>query len=237
MNKIFYLLFFLLLSNFAYADGYWLELYGSGKSNETLTIKIRYGGVNDEKERYIKNGDDLNKMKNFTVTVISPSGKKITVPIQQKYDHWIGYYIPKEDGIFQVAAIDTKLPVVEREKNLQNIKPIQYLHTTYTVNKGQKYKEEMPYLYLSVKIEKDAALVHPFIDGVPVKAGTSIRIFLPNNQDIKVTTDDHGTATFPLSLKGNYLIRLDQYVDKKGVFENKPYYSERHRYDYSLEVK
>lgn len=234
MKNIFYAFFFLFLSNWAYADGYWLELEGSGKKGDTLMIKIRYGGVNENKERYIKNGADLHKMKDFVLTVVDPNGEKSEISIHQKNDFWTGYYIPKTDGTYHIFAIDEKLPVVEREDPKQNIKPSQYLQTTYVVGKKREKRITMPYLNLAISIKNKAALVSAYINGKPVEKGTQLRVFLPNNQDIKLSTNEEGTALIPLSLKGQYLVRLDKTIEHEGTFEGKKYFAERHRCDYSL---
>lgn len=236
MKNIFYVLFFLLLSNLAYADGYWLELESSGKKGDPVMIKIRYGGVNENKERYIKSGEDLNKMKDFVVEVIDPDGKKSEISIQQKNDFWIGYYIPETDGTYHIFAIDEKLPVVEREEQKQNIKPSQYLQTTFVINKETDSRITMPYLNLEVNLQNKAAIVSAYIDGKPAEKGTLLRIFLPNNQDIKISINEKGTAWIPLPLKGQYLVRLDKTTEQEGTFEGKKYFTERHRCDYSLIV-
>lgn len=236
MIKVFYFIFFLLISNLAYADGYWLELQGSGKKNGTLSIKIRYGGVNDNKERYIKRGHDLDKMKDFQLTIIDPNGKKTDILIQQKSDFWVGHFVPKTDGTYQIYAINNQLPVVERENQKQNIKPTQYLHTSYVVNKNTAQKIEMPYLNLDIKVKNKQATVFAYINGKPVKKDTQLRVFLPNNQDIKIDTDENGKALIPILTEGQYLIRLDENIQHEGLFEGKKYFAERHRCDYSLIV-
>jgi hypothetical protein len=237
LKKIFYLLFFLLLSNLAYADGYWLELEGSRKKGDTVMIKIRYGGVNENKERYIKNGNDLDKMKDFVLTVINPSGEKSQILIQQKNDFWVGYYLPKTDRTYHIFAIDDQLPVVERENQKQNIKPTQYLHTTYVIGKKSEQNITMPHLNLDINVSSKAAKISAFIDGKPVEKGTQLRVFLPNNQDLKLSADEKDTAIIPLLQKGQYLVRLDKTINNEGAFEGKNYFAERHRCDYSLIAK
>lgn len=235
MKQAFYfILFLLLLSSSCHADGYWLELEGSGKKGDTLVIKIRYGGVTEEKHRYINNRDKLNKMKDFEVAVITPECGKVSIPFQQYDDCWKGFYVPIKDGIYQIFATDKYLPVVEREDSLQNIKPIQYLNATYTVNNSKKRKRIAPYMHLEVDMKNETAILTPFIDGEPVKAGILLRVFFPNNQDLKLTVTADGNVSFAMPAKGLYLIRMDRYDDKQGIIDGKKYYAVRHRYDYSL---
>ncbi|MDQ1095876.1 MULTISPECIES: hypothetical protein [Chryseobacterium] len=234
MHKLFYLVLFLFLGNLVYADGYWLELEGSGKKGDLLAIKIRYGGVSDSKERYIKSGHDLDKMKGFTLTVIDPDGKTTDISIRQEKDYWLGSYIPKMDGTYHIYAVNNQLPVVERDEQKNNIRPVQYLHTVYVIAKNTEQPIKMPYLNVEVKIKHKLATVFASIDGRPVKKDTPLRVFLPDNHDIRINTDENGTASFPLASRGRYLIRLDQYIPHEDVFEGKQYFSERHRCDYSL---
>jgi hypothetical protein len=94
----------------------------------------------------------------------------------------------------------------------------------------------MPYLNLEVNLQNKAAVVSAYIDGKPAEKGTLLRIFLPNNQDIKISINEKGTAWIPLPLKGQYLVRLDKTTEHEGTFEGKRYFAERHRCDYSLIV-
>ncbi|MBX2923223.1 MAG: hypothetical protein KF746_13570 [Chitinophagaceae bacterium] len=230
------LLFFVfaLVQHTCFADGYWLELQGSGNRGDTLLIKIRYGGVDEQKNRYINNGAALDKMKDYQLFVIDSGGRQHNIPLKQAHDHWAGYYVPLASGSFQVFAVNNSLPVVEREDTLQNIKPVQYLCAAYTVGKSSKLKIPAAHLYIEAGIQNDTARVVPFIDGKPVAAGTPLRVFLPDNHDIKVTVTKKGYAVLPVRVKGNYLIRLDDMDRQEGFYEGKKYYATRHRCDYSL---
>jgi len=233
--SLFYMLF--LIQYTCFADGYWLELHGSGNRGDTLFIKIRYGGVDEQKNRYINNGAALDKMKDYQLLVIDPRGRQHNIPLKQAYDHWAGYYVPLANGSFQVFAVNNSLPVVEREDNQQNIKPVQYLCAAYAVGNGRKGKSPASYLYLEASVKNDTAWVAPFIDGKPVVAGTPLRVFLPDNHDKKIIVTSKGIAGLPLSSKGIYLIRLDEMSRKEGTYKGKKYYTIRHRCDYTLVVE
>lgn len=240
MKKLFYLFFFILFSNLAYADGYWLELESSWQKNDTVMIKIRYGGVNEKNERYIKTGNDLNKMKDFIVTVVDSRGIKTNLSIQQKKDFWVGYFIPKKDGIYNIYANDNNLPVVERENYKQNIKPTQYLQTKFIIgcnNENINVENKFSYLNLNIDTINNKAFISAYIDGEKVKKGTKLRVFLPNNNDVELLTDEIGNAQIELILKGQYIVRLDKNIPVYGQLNGKEYFSERHRSDYSFVVK
>jgi len=238
MKKNWFLFAVLFLMQFTcFADGYWLELEGSGRKGDTLTIRIRYGGVDEQKNRYINNGSALDKMKGYQLLVIDPGGKKQQVPLQQVHDYWVGYYVTAVNGSYQVFAINDQLPVVEREDSLQNIKPVQYLCSVYNIGKATKIKRPVSHLYIEVNVKNDTALIAPLIDGKQVAANTPVRIFYPNNEDQKYNTTKQGTAVLPLRSKGTYLVRLDQLNRKTGSFKGKKYYSVRHRCDYTLTIE
>lgn len=239
MKKAFgFLVALLLVQVSAFADGYWLELKGSQKVGDTLTIHIRYGGVDEQKNRYIKNGHDLDKMKGFVLSVLDESGKVNKIAIQQHAEYWEGFFVPKKNGSYRVLAENTSLPVVERTDTLQNIKPLQYLCSSYQV--GQKV--EVPStskqaLELLVETKGNAALIQPFVDGVAVKKGTKLRVFYPDNHDEAIIVGDHNKVQLPLEEKGLYLIRLDNALEQKGTFLDQKYYSVRRRCDYTLNVQ
>jgi len=228
--------FFILISLASFADGYWLELKGPGLPGDTLFIRIRYGGVDEQKNRYLKNGTELDKMKDFIVFVVSPHGKNDTIVIRQYNDYWEGSYIPQGKGLYRILALDESLPVVERPDSMQNIKPIQYLCTIYSVKDNTIETRPVQYLDLLVAIKNDTAMIKAFIAGKPVAAGTKLRIFYPDNHDETVFVNINALAVLPLVKKGRYLVRLDMVKNKSGNFKGKRYFSIRHRCDYTLDV-
>jgi hypothetical protein len=228
MRYLFLITAFILLHFAAFADGYWLELKGSGKAGDTVTVTIRYGGVNDDGQRYIKTGKDLDKLSGFRVQVIS-NGHTSNVSLKQLQDCWQGIYVPVTKGTYQIVAIHDQLPVVQRPDSLQNIRPIQYLSATYNV--GTAVGKLVPQQFLDIlTTQKDSVvIITPYINKQLVK-NTKLRIFNPDNEDIFPLTDKDGKASFKPVKKGLYIIRLDM-VDKTP---GKNYYSVRHRCDYSL---
>ncbi len=228
---------FLFIQVSCRADGYWLECEGSGRVGDSLVIRIRYGGVNDDKIRYIKTGPDLNKMAGYSLLVVQPDGKQCPILLQQQMDSWIGYYIPQQEGIYQVLAKNESLPVVERADPALNIRPIQYLCSVYTVNGNSKGRFRFPYLHIETEVEHDFAVVKPYLEGRPLAVGTSIRIFLPDNHDVNLKVDDEGRAWLPITTPGRYLIRLDQLVSKPGQFEGRKFRHLRYRCDYTLVIR
>lgn len=234
MRKIIGLVLLLLFRVSCYADGYWLELQGSGHVGDTLFIRIRYGGVDEQKNRYLKKGAELDKMKGFVLFVMDGRGKKMSVPIRQNAEYWEGQFVPALSGVYRVLAKDETLPVVERPDSLQNIKPVQYLCGAYRVGDGVAFEGAAQYLDLRVGMGSTDVTVMPFIDGKAVAAGTRLRIFYPDNHDIGIVVNDQGQAVFPLEGKGLYLVRLDWVDERPGVYAGKSYHSIRHRCDYSL---
>lgn len=237
MKTIYLSVLFLLASLVSYADGYWLELTGSGKVGDTVHIRIRYGGVDEQKNRYIKSGTDLDKMKGFELFSFDATGHKKIIPIQQYDSCWAGYFIPSSDGQYTVLAKNETLPVVERPDSLQNIKPVQYLCASYNVGINSQQLAPVQYLDIRVTLKKNTIIAHPFIQQQPVVKGTKLRIFYPDNHDEPVTVDNEGKAVVNVITKGLYLVRLDWVDHTPGSYKGKKYYAIRHRCDYAVEVK
>ena len=237
MKKILPLLAVFMLAHYSgFADGYWLELSGTHRLNDTLLVKIRYGGVNEHFERYINKGALLDKMKDYQLQIIDPKGHPHTVKIVQREDSWTGYFIPTIKGSYRVFAKNDALPVVEREDSLSNIKPVQYLLADYTVGNGAKAPLAVSRLQFEVMQKADSAIVHPLLNGQPLEAGTQLRVFLPDNHDLRIKVGQDGNAILPIRTKGTYMIRQDQLIPETNTYKGKKYYAVRHRCDYILTV-
>ena len=234
MKKITGLICLMIAMNVpAFADGYWLELKGSGQPGDTLEIRIRYGGVDEQKNRYIKKGHDLDKMKDFALFVLDKNGNTQKVPIAQHPEFWSGYYIPKEKATYRILARNESLPVVERPDSMQNIKPIQYLCTTYRVAGDDIAKSPAQDLDIQIDGAGSSIQITPFLRQHPVASTARLRIFYPDNHDEQLTVDDTGKAILPVTAKGIYLLRFDWIDNHEGVYQRKKYFSTRHRCDYS----
>ncbi|PZP50894.1 MAG: hypothetical protein DI598_04515 [Pseudopedobacter saltans] len=227
------IIFLVLVQYNAFADGYWLELTGSGHRGDTLFIKIRYGGVDEQKHRYIKSGTALDKMNGFHLYIIDNEGKKKTIPIQQFSNYWEGCYTPKANGSYRILAIDSTLPVVERSDTLQNIKPIQYLCSLYQVGNTNRVITNDQYLDLIANINNNTVQIKSFIGKNKIENNHKLRIFYPGNHDESLDIKNN-TSELLLKEKGMYLIRLDWVEKKKGILNRKRFYSIRHRCDYTL---
>lgn len=220
-----------------YADGYWLELKGSGKTGDTLSIRIRYGGVDDDSRRYLKTGKELDKMAGIHLFVINAEGKRTDVVIKQLQDCWEGLFIPVSAGSYQVLAYMDQLPVVERPDSMQNIRPIQYCCALYTVGNGAGNIVPHQFLDIVATQKGDAVVIRAYIDRQPVTAGTKLRIFNPQNWEKLPVTDKNGEARFIPVTKGLYIIRLDVNDNKPSTFKTKRYQAIRHRCDYTIFIE
>jgi hypothetical protein len=222
----------------AYADGYWLEVNGSGKLKDSVSILIRYGGVNEQQERYIKMGKDLDKLKTFVLWIETPDGKKEYISIKRTINSWEGYYVPKNKGKYRIFAMNEQLPVVKRKDSLDNVKPIQFLCTDYNVqtNKSKPVKDAQ-FLDMNVIVKNDTAFISAFRNKKPLNVNDSIRIFFPDNHDEKFAFGQLGTPLkVILKNKGRYLLRIDWEEPQKGIWKNDVYFATRYRYDYTLEM-
>ena len=117
MRKIKNMLLFLTLLPFiSQASAYWMEVKGSGKVNEAVTIQVIYGNIDESGIRHRQKGTELGLTGDFSIYVIDEKGTRTDVVIRMQKDCWEGSFTPAEKGTYQILGINDKHPVVDRSK-------------------------------------------------------------------------------------------------------------------------
>ncbi|OJV22603.1 MAG: hypothetical protein BGO21_05465 [Dyadobacter sp. 50-39] len=235
MKSSFLISILILIPVLCNADGYWLQILGSGKPGDAARVQLYYGGVDQDSKRYIKEGKELDKLAGFVVFAVDEAGKKTPIKITRQADHWEGAFVPDKKGSYQIRAFADSLPVVERpETPGSNIRPVHYLCTTYQVGGAAPATAVIQPLEILLQEKDNVVNIQALLANQPVENGTKIRIFNPENWEKLPLTDASGKAYFIPTMKGMYIVRVD-WVDKRpGQFLGKSYDSVRHRCDYTF---
>ncbi|MFL9483540.1 hypothetical protein ACI6Q2_12240 [Chitinophagaceae bacterium LWZ2-11] len=238
MKTFIFLLFFTAICITSYADGYWLEVSGKHRINDSVTVKVCYGGVNDSSGRYYKTADQLNKLKGFAVWGIDPKGVRFQIPIHQTNDCWVGSFKASYEGYYQILGIHESLPVVKRAEGTgADIRPIQYLRSFYAVGNApaDSFFSSGQFADMKVLAENKQVNIQVFFKQLPAPRDTKLRIFNPENWEKLPVTDKEGNAFFIPTMKGLYIIRADYYDNTPGSVNGDPYSGTRHRFDFSFQ--
>lgn len=207
------------------AHGYWLEIEGSGKVGEPVTVRVCFGEIDDYNVRR-KESDPAE----FVLMVFAHGyGCRESLHFEKKVNCWEASFTPKEEGSYRFLAYHKGTQVVEGKK----IMPVDYLCSVYQV--GPRVEGYNPPTDLNIHVEKEGKLMRVFATNKqqPVPAGTKIRIFNPDNWEKNLTTDDKGTVVFYPERDGLYIIRYDYMEPATGTLEGEPYTTIRHRCNYS----
>jgi len=228
-----------LLPFMARGAAYWMEITGSKKLNETVTVRVIYGNIDESGTRHRHKGKELQLAGDFSFFVIHPDGVKEKLQLIQKEDCWEAVFTPAQLGLFRLLGINSTHPVVDRSATGgENVLPIDYLCGEYQIGSGTKMAETPALLLDITAIKKDQdVLFKVFRNGKLEAAGTKMRIFNPENWEKELSINKQGEAGFSASLKGMYNIRLDWIDPKSGNYLGVNYTSIRHRCNYCLFIE
>ena len=214
------------------AHGYWIELEGSHKIKETLTIKLIFGDYHLAEKLA---GNKLDKMKDIKVFITLPDGSKQPVDMTQQNDCWKGTFVPQTEGNYTISGINDEREVQDWTKHgLGIVRPVQYLKTVYTV--GKKGAEHPSGDWFDLRVQQKAnASYEALLTKINRPLDSCyITVVDPAGEENEVKTNKEGKATFAAARPGLHVISVE-WIDKTpGTFKGKEYKTVRHRMDYTL---
>lgn len=220
----------------AKASAYWMEVSGSGKVNEAVTLQVCYGSIDDFGVRQPDAGKELSLTGDFKFFVTSNDGKQQEIQLQQKKYCWEGTFMPKANGVYHIAGLNDRHPVVDRSKSGGiNERPVDFLCADYIVGEGIPVAKPTQQLDIVTRNEGRKVIVTVYNNGLPALKGTKLRVFNPDNWEKELTLNEHGEATFVPTIKGLYIIRQD-WIDKTaGAYQDANFADTRYRCNYCLQ--
>lgn len=232
---IFSLLILFFLPKTTKAAAYWLEVKGNGKLNNPVKIEVCYGNIDAYNIRHRDTGAELKLTGEFKFILLSPGGKKTTLPLSQQADCWSAEFTPAEKGTYQILGINDTHPVVDRSKSGGiNVKPVDYLSADYNVEGSTLRSTPAQFLDITIKREGKLVTVTAFNNGAAAAKGTKLRVFNPENWEKELTLDEKSQAFFKTTMPGLYIIREDWDDASAGTYKGVAYTSVRHRCNYCL---
>lgn len=223
---------------FSQASAYWMEITGSGKTGEKVTVKLIYGNIDDFGIRHRQTGKELLLAGEFHFNLVEPAGTKSALQFYQKKDCWEASFTPKNKGTYRILGINNTHPVIDRSASGgENVLPIDYLCSQYIVGSAQGKPVPLQFLDITTRKEGKVIKVAAFQGNLAAKSKTKLRVFNPENWEKELVLDENGTAVFSPTRKGMYIIRLDWTEPKGGTYSGLTYTSIRHRCNYCLFIE
>lgn len=236
MQKSLTSLFCLLFPLLTQADGYWLELKGSGKVGEPMTVQCYFGELeNGVREK----GPALNGIKAFTASVLLPDGSREALTLMPAENCYQAQFTPKQAGTYQVLLVnDTRVVQDWTKHGLGIVRPREYLRAVCQVGGGTLSAK--PVFYLDATPQSMPAPNTPTTVQV-TKAGAAyanapVKLIKPDGKQSKLTTDANGMLTIPPAGAGQYVVDID-FIDKTpGKYQDKAYQAIRNKTALTLAV-
>ncbi|WP_316734629.1 hypothetical protein [Pedobacter aquatilis] len=215
----------------ANAAAYWMEIKGTNKINEQVTVRVIYGNIDDAGIRHRHKGKELDLAGDFRFSILYPNGKNEKLKLVKKEDCWEAYFTPNQNGSYRIFGINDTHPVVDRSATGgENVLPIDYLCGAYQIGDDSNLKQKPQQFLDIISVRNDNKISFTaFRNGTAENQGTKIRVFNPENWERELVLDKNGAASFLGNKDGMYNIRLDWVENKAGNYLGVNYKSIRHR--------
>ncbi len=230
--KTFLTVAFILSSPAVFAHGYWMEIEGSHKVNEPVTIKLFFG-------EYISgerlSGNFLDRMKEIKVFARIPGGKQQPVEMKQLAEYWEGTFIPLTEGNYEIVGVNDEREVQDWTRhNLGIVRPVQYLKANYQAGTAITPQTAGSFLDITVNPTTTGAYaIQVFKNNNSIGSATVV-VTHPDKEETVLNLDKEGKALFTAPRAGLYIIDAE-WIDKtQGEFKGKKYETVRHKLDFSL---
>lgn len=229
MKKIIASLLFLFLPLLTQAHSYWLELKGSGKVGELMTVQCYFGELeNGLREK----ADKLGGIKSFTASVLLPDGTTQPLTLAPAENCYQAQFTPGQAGTYQVLLVnDTRAVQDWTSHKMGIVRPREYLRAVCQVGGGSLSAK--PVYYLDVTPQTGLAAGQPATllvtkDGAAY-ANAPLKLTTPDGKQTKQTADANGRLTLTPTGAGQYVVDVD-FMDKTpGQYQGKDYQAVRNK--------
>mgnify|MGYP000751585936 FL=1 len=212
-----------------FAHYFYLETHPSGIKGQSHSVNIFFGEYGHgliEKP----GGETFEKMKQFTVWVVLPSGKKEQLQPTKHKTHYSASFLPKEEGVYSVHLNNDNIDVIDYTKYDFGIFKTHY-HSVAKVHVGNTHgktatenslgldlvdvSDQAPSLNGKVTLQ----LLHK---GIPL-SDHEVKVFISDLWEKPLKTDEKGYVTFSLPWKTTYVVEATRKEQTPGTFREKPY--------------
>lgn len=228
MKKSILLLLLLFVTANSFAHFMWVETSPVGKLNKKQDVKVYFGeytyGVVE------KVGEEaFNKMKNFEVWVISPSGEKTKLTMTPADMFYSGSFEPKTNGTYTVVLNNNNIDVIDYTQYDFGIFKTHY-HATAKVEVGGTMADTAAVNADGLSIvditkkatDKGEVSFKVLYKGQPIK-DQEVTVFITDQWSKKVYTDKDGIIKFSLPWGVKYVMEATKKEEVPGKFNGKDY--------------
>lgn len=226
---LFTFLFALLTGSTSFAHYLWLETAESGEKNKEHAVKVYFGeytyGVIED-----PNGENYENVKNFSLWVISPSGKKTPIKTSVKDNAFHGTFTPKENGTYTVVLNNNEIDVIDYTQYDFGIFKTHY-HSTAKVVVGSEVSNTTADNDAGLVVvnasetkagQNSSVVLQVLYKGKPV-ADQEVDVYVADLWSKKLKTDKEGKISFSLPWKTKYTIETTKKEEVPGTYKGENY--------------
>lgn len=229
MKKSILLLLLLFVSANSFAHFMWVETSPVGKLNKKQDVRVyfgeyTYGEVENAGE------EAFNKVMNFDVWVISPTGEKTKLQMTPAIRFYAGSFEPKVNGTYTVVLNNNNIDVIDYTQYNFGIFKTHY-HATAKVEVGGSATETAAVnpdgltivdITKKVHVENGQTAFKVLYKGQPIKE-QEVTVFITDQWSKKAYTDKDGIIKFSLPWGVKYIMEATKKEEIPGKFNGKDY--------------
>ncbi|PIB34779.1 ferredoxin [Reichenbachiella sp. 5M10] len=217
----------LLLSSVApsFAHFMWVETNPTGHIDQSQEVRVFFGeytyGV------FEKVGEEsFNKMADFDLWVVSPSGKKSTLKTTAKENAYVAQFTPTENGTYTVILDNNNIEVIDYTKYDFGIFKTHY-HSVVPVQVGTNITDSVLQNEKGLAIKKiatndDTVLLQVFFQNKPL-AKNELTVFVADQWSKTLYTDEDGKVSFELPWDTKYIVETTTKEEVPGKYKGDAY--------------
>ncbi|WP_140485235.1 hypothetical protein [Flavobacterium sp. GSA192] len=205
-----------------FAHALWIETKTTGTKGKPQEISVYFGEFS---ENDITKADKwFSDLKDFTLTVISPSKKEIKLQSTALENKYQAFFTPDEDGVYTVVMQHTVKDVYgtmvldyNSSANIVVGNKLNGNSGTNNTNKIGVFSENTTSLAKNTKITAVALYNNA------IAKQQKVKVIAPNGWEKELWTNENGEISFTPIWSGNYMIEFSQTEKKSGEHHGKKY--------------
>jgi len=213
----------------SFAHYMWLETSESGELGKAHAVKVffgeyTYGVVEDP------SGKNFAAVKNFKLSVVTPSGLKHEIKTSVKGDAFEGIFTPTEKGTYTVTLNNDEIEVIDYTQYDFGVFKTHYHSTARVVVGGEstetKATNDKGLVLVNCATDKAdvgaEVVIKVLYQGKPL-AEQEVAIYVADLWSKKLTTDENGQVRFDLPWATRYTIEATKKEEVPGTYHGEDY--------------
>ncbi|MEQ9302492.1 MAG: DUF4198 domain-containing protein [Marinoscillum sp.] len=221
----------------------WIQTSESGQLNKSHEVKVFFGeytyGVIEDPQ-----GENFDKVKDFRLWVVSPSGKKSQIETLVAKDAYIGQFTPSEKGTYTVVLNNDEIDVIDYTQYDFGIFKSHY-HSTAKVVIGEDPgatigTNETGMVVINstqnaMAIDEEVTL-KVLYKGQAVEKGQEVVVYVEDMWSKTLHADANGEVKFMLPWKTTYTVETTKKEEVPGTYNGEAYEFIWHCATYSIKL-